>query len=304
MRKIAIMSAIVLSVVVVLAFSATAMAATVSPHGGYSTTTAGGNTDYCLTCHDVHEAQGDYVLMRKNTVTAVCGTCHGLFGATAGTGGAAGVVPNWGKADFTGADPTASGKSAYKVSMPTSMTTDQMDAVPGHSLGVMNGKSGVDPADPNGGADAIPGGSGTLKVMTSGLYNGTNRPAYASSYASTGGLYCASCHTPHGDFGQKIPGAKLLSSKPNHSATAITASQSADGERQFCLACHNLRASQAAVGPNHNHPDSVCLTCHGNEYAGAAGAVYDFPHSSSIKRMLTREPDTLCTSCHSASSLP
>src|SRR3972149_8153832 len=44
------------------------------PHGGYSV-----STDACLQCHDVHEAAGDYVLMRWSTVTNVCGTCHGIY---------------------------------------------------------------------------------------------------------------------------------------------------------------------------------------------------------------------------------
>lgn len=301
MKKIAILAAIILPAVLVLAFSATAMAQTVTPHGGYATTGSTGGTDYCLTCHDVHEAQGDYVLMRKATVTAVCGTCHGLFGATQGSGGAGGTVPAWGKTDFTGTDPTASNASAYKYDMSAMTTSAQLDAVPGHSLGVMiNGVSGVDPADPSNppGANDIPGGSSTLKVMSSGLYNGTDRPSAASGYTATGGLYCASCHTPHAAFGQFIAGSPNLSSKPNHSATAVT------DEKGLCLACHDLRASSAGTAAPHNHPDAYCLSCHGNEAGGTVGAVNDFPHSSAIKRILIKEPDMLCTGCHTSGSLP
>lgn len=309
LSKKAVLAAMALVGVVCLAFSATAAAQTVSPHGGYSTSTAAtGGTDYCLTCHDVHEAQGDYVLMRKATVTSVCNTCHGLFGATQGTGGSGGAVPVWsGKTNFTGTDPTASNKSAYKYDMSGMATPAQLDAVPGHSLGVMlNGISGVDPADPSNppGANDIPGGSSTLKVIQSdlyyynGLYNGIDRPLAASAYTSTGGLYCASCHTAHGNFGKMITGSPNLSSKPNHQTATVT------NEKAFCLACHNLRASSAGTSAPHNHPDSLCLTCHGNEASDVAGAVNDFPHSSVIKRILTKEPDMLCTGCHTSGSLP
>lgn len=120
------MIAFVLTIAFVLAFTATAFATTLT-HSGYNSW-----TDYCTACHDVHEAAGDYVLTREATVTAVCGTCHGLFGAPAPSG----VSWTSPKTNFTGADPTASTKTAYTVNM-SAMTATQMDAVPGHSLGVM-----------------------------------------------------------------------------------------------------------------------------------------------------------------------
>ena len=56
---------------------------------GRPTRLAAAKTDLCLSCHDVHNAQGDYVLMRESTVTAVCGTCHVVYGAATGT------TPSW-----------------------------------------------------------------------------------------------------------------------------------------------------------------------------------------------------------------
>ena len=44
------------------------------PHGGYSTA-----TDACLQCHDIHESASDYVLLRWETVTDTCGSCHYLY---------------------------------------------------------------------------------------------------------------------------------------------------------------------------------------------------------------------------------
>lgn len=52
---------------------------TVSPHGGYTTT-----TNKCKYCHAVHRATGAYMLTRADTRWEVCDYCHG-DGAGAGT---------------------------------------------------------------------------------------------------------------------------------------------------------------------------------------------------------------------------
>jgi len=279
MRKIAILAAVVLPVVFILAFAASAFAT--SPHTGY-----GAGTDFCVSCHDVHEASGDYVLTRQATVTALCGTCHGLFG------NAAPGAPNWGgnpPTDFTGTNPTASTLLAYKVNM-SAMSGAEMDAVAGHSLGVMYGGTVVR------NSDTIPGSSSTLKVMTSGQYGGISEGIYGSesvtTFTGTMGLYCASCHTPHSDFGQGIPATKMLSAKPNH----INDGSSAVDELTFCISCHDKRDN---VGAENNHPSSYCLTCHANK-AGES----DFPHTSSNYRILQMEPDALCVACHQTGTLP
>lgn len=278
MRKIAILAAIVLSVVFIMAFSATAFAA--SPHTGYA-----GTTDYCISCHDMHEASGDYVLTRESTVTGVCGTCHGLFGNAA----PAGVTWSGGApADMVGANPTASTLLAYKVNM-SALSGAQMDATPGHSLGVMYGGTVVRTSD------TVPGGSATLKVMTSGQYGGFNNGLYGSeatsTFTGTKGLYCASCHTPHAESGQLIAGTKLLSALPNHTMGAA-----ATDTIEFCISCHDKRDN---VGVENNHPSTYCLTCHANT-AGES----DFPHTSSTQKLLQMEPDALCILCHTAGTLP
>ncbi len=293
MRKITIMAAIVLSVVFMLAFSASAFA--VSPHTGY-----GASTDYCIQCHDIHEASGDYVLTRQATVTGVCGTCHGVFGAPAPAGLSWGANP---PADMAGTNPTSSVKLAYKVDM-TGMSAAQMEAVPGHSLGVMRGGLIVR------NLDSIPGSDATLKIMTSGQYPGSPAiPLYggeaATSKNGTKGLYCASCHTPHGEAGQLIPGSKLLSANPNHDWTNTVTTN----DQAFCTACHDKRDN---VGVEKNHPDSMCTFCHANETVDDGtgvripkpGAASDFPHSSTNTRILQAEPDDLCLICHSAGTLP
>ncbi len=284
MRKIAILAALVLSVAFILAFSATAFAQT-SPHTGY-----GATTDFCIACHDVHEASGDYVLTRESTVTAVCGTCHGLFGAAA-PGSVSWTSP---PTDMAGTDPTASTLLAYEVNMST-MTAAQMDAVPGHSLGVMYGGTTVRSSD------AIPGGSATLKVMTSGSYGEFNEGLYGgestTTFTGTQGLYCASCHTPHSEFGQQIAGSQLLSAYPNHTPDASLEPAATD-TLSFCIDCHDKRDN---VGAENNHPASYCLTCHAND---SGGANTDFPHTGANQRLLYDEPDALCVLCHTSGMLP
>lgn len=282
MRRIAILAAMVLPIVLILAFANVAFAQTVAPHSGYNAT-----TDYCISCHDMHEANGDYVLTRESTVTAVCGTCHGVFGAAAPAG------VNWSSApaNMAGTNPTASTLLAYKKNM-AGMNAAQMDAVPGHSLGAMYGGTAARTSD------AIPGGSATLKIMTSGQYGGFNIGLYGgtsvTTYTGTNGLYCASCHTPHGDSGQLIGATKLLSSKPNHDAGVA-----AVDELGFCIKCHDKRDN---VGVEKNHPSTYCLTCHANESGGLGQQ--DFPHTSDNQRLLQLEPDGLCVLCHVAGTLP
>ncbi len=287
MRRIAILAALVLSVAFILAFSATAFAT--SPHTGYA-----GTTDFCIACHDVHEASGDYVLTREATVTAVCSTCHGVFGATAPT------TVSWSSAptNFSGSDPTTSVLLAYEVDMST-MTAGQMNAVPGHSLGVMAGGLVVNSSD------AIPGGSATLKVLTSGQYGEFNDALYngeaASSKTGTAGLYCASCHTPHSEFGQQIASTQLLSAFPNHegqSDAALPGYNPATDTLSFCIRCHDKRDNG---GAEENHPASYCLTCHANDSGGANA---DFPHTGANARLLYQEPDALCVLCHTTGNLP
>lgn len=290
MRKIAILAAVVLPVVFVLAFAASAFA--VSPHTGYGA----GGTDFCISCHDIHEASGDYVLTRQATVTALCGTCHGIFGNPAPAD-----PPNWGgnnPTDFAGTNPTTSTLLAYKVNM-APMTAAQMDAVPGHSLGVMYGGTVVR------NLDTMPGSSATLKVMTTGQYGGPTEGLYGgtsvTTFNGTKGLYCASCHTPHAEWGQAIVGTpKMLSALPNHGTidpvTGLQTATPAVDELSFCISCHDKRDN---VGAENNHPSSYCLTCHAN----AAGDT-DFPHTGTNYRILQMPPDALCVACHQSGTLP
>ena len=313
MRKITILAASAMVIALLLVVAPAAFAG-ISPHGGYSVgaSAAADRTDFCLTCHDVHQAAGDYVLMRDPTVTETCATCHALYGGTADnkwTGGASAI---WDGATQA----TVSQYAAY----------ENVSAVSGHRLGVaLNGVPGLVSA-------TIPGSnSGSfLKVIESTKYYPTSHDGAdghgiysresVTGFAATKGLYCASCHTPHGsivgvdamvqatdgsctagtdgkddapgpgswgnnqlvtsDCGsahpKRVAANRLLTNKPNHIDTSVTTYNG------FCIACHD---KQDDVSWNQRFgysqpPGPACLAL------GAGGSLT--PAASKVSSHFTR----------------
>ncbi len=154
----------------------------VSPHGGYSST-----SNFCLQCHQIHDAAGAYALLWKSSVTSTCRTCHGYMG-TAPTGTRNPIGP--------GTIGTASVRTVYDVTAPGSE----------HGIGAANppGDSGIEITQ----ADWSYGwrfGGGPPPV------DATTPAGPGTASATGGGLYCASCHTPHGEYGQAINTKKVWS---------------------------------------------------------------------------------------------
>jgi len=209
------------------------------PHGGYSSA-----TDSCLQCHEIHTATGDYVLMRENTVTDVCATCHPLY-QRAATGA-------YDPESFEGAliGEEAPDLAAYKVPYAERFTHA------GHPLGT--------------GRDEIPGGS---QVVTAIQYLGYPATVSALEFEATNGLYCASCHTPHGSFGEPMEiGVALLKSRPNHVEDGVQVDRWPRDGGLWCGACHDryLDTEEHKGGPAKG-----CMRgygCHDNR-------VEDFPHT-------------------------
>ena len=136
----------------------------VAPHGGYDST-----TNMCLQCHDVHDATGNYVLMEEASVGAVCNTCHT----------ASGTVPDGGPGG--GTTGTASSRAVYDTGSPSSGHTLGTPSIDGNSIT----QSDWSYPGPPSGDSVTQAGPGTFSDVQ-------------------GGLYCASCHTPHGTFGQVV----------------------------------------------------------------------------------------------------
>lgn len=263
MRKIAILAASIMVIAVMLAVASTALAAV--PHGSYGTGNATGTnqTDLCLTCHDVHNAAGDYVLMRESTVTAVCGTCHVVYGD------ATGAVPSWTEPPCTRATgDTSSGCTtdlntrSPEAGVSPSAAYKNLTPISGHRLGM--------------GTDAIPASSSTLKVIRSADYEEGEIYDHnlASSLGATNGLYCASCHTPHGSLtgrdtdGDTYADIATPSATWNTSGTAITSEffsgdQLVDDDSPGGVQPLHRHAAYPqwllSSNPNHNSPRSAAV---------------------------------------------
>jgi predicted CXXCH cytochrome family protein len=284
MRKSALaVVALAMLGVVLLAAPALAADGNTIPHGGYSTA-----TDACLQCHDIHESAGDYVLMRGATMTATCATCHSIY-----------LADPTGAYDpgYSGTEATVSTKRAYVVDSALA------ESHAGHRLGLGTGTyvfaDGI-----TGDGSYIPGGTQALTAIRYLAYPDTDS---ALAYTATDGLSCASCHAPHGTFGNVIAtsvSTAILSSKPNHGAQ-VTITNWIDEGGTWCGACHDKRTPGVDLeGATHyNHPSEACLTCHGDAL-DPADPTPDFPHTGENQDLLTLEPDALCLQCHISGQLP
>ncbi len=175
-----------------------------SPHGGFSATTA-----FCLQCHNIHGDNGEYALMYKTNVTDTCNTCHGLYGgAPTGARTPVGVPPK--------TPGTASSRSAYDVAAPAS----------GHAIGTANAPV---PDDAVTITQSDWSYSWTTKI-NAGTYPDATTPAGPGTASDlSGGLYCASCHTPHGTWGQAVNTKKLWSADETGSSSTSTLKNWAEG---------------------------------------------------------------------------
>lgn len=339
-------------------------AGTVTPHGGYAST-----SNFCLQCHDVHDAAGAYALMYKASVTSTCATCHGIGPADTPDGTHDPIGP--------GTIGTASVRTAYDTPSPASTHYIGSTSVPGESTTIT--EAGWTSAWRSTGVPAVD----------------STTPAGPGTASDTGGgLYCASCHTPHGEQGAAVNtrwlwvsdatgaiptltkyawaegspiwfgsvrqvlhkdtdptatdpepsvwevcgntsitvvpagidtwdnagtatackyaqindaegnlsslyGYKLLSAYPNHTYSqpkSYSTDKYNHDQPLWCGSCHPSRVDSEfpGAGGYHNHPTG-CSTCHGNP---ADGTSADFPHTSTMGKLLTRYPDALCVSCH------
>lgn len=170
--------------------------ANISPHGGYSS-----STNYCLQCHSMHNA-GETALLAAQSTTATCQTCHSLFGQPAtgrrNSNALVGATLTMGTAATRTAYDLANAPAAHTIGTYSSPIPDNTVITAAewayHSL---------EDRGPNGPPATEPAGPG-------------------SATASTGGLYCGSCHTPHGQWGQLINSRFLRTQADEDAAGAAT----------------------------------------------------------------------------------
>ncbi|KKL88134.1 hypothetical protein LCGC14_1927730, partial [marine sediment metagenome] len=264
------------------------------PHGGYDV-----STDACLQCHDVHESSGDYVLLRFRTVTDTCGSCHYLYKASpmalparAGNNpvqaGGADHSPRGINGEYNNAPADEDNDVAYSpgydgfvapaigaggnavVGPGSPYAAYEYDRTlgefPGGEHNLQRGTGSTwsynDNPDVYKTSDYIPGGNSRLTAIKRADYPNTEN---VINFTALQGLYCASCHTPHGNFGQQLfmtpvgsatptvlANSKILSGKPNHvrkNVPAITIDNTwASGGGKWCAECHDRRL-EGAVDP-------------------------------------------------------
>lgn len=166
---------------------ATTVGGQVSPHGGYSST-----TEFCIQCHSVHDGS-TYALLAEANVTDTCATCHSLFGEPA-----------------TGRyNPGLPGKTPGTVSLRSAYDYDATNRAQ-HQVGAtsipFSDMSGITEAGWAYGGFAYPVSTGTQAPDVPGTSTkwASDEAAGAGTSGAGGGLYCGSCHTPHGEFGQLV----------------------------------------------------------------------------------------------------
>ena len=101
-------------------------------------------------------------------------------------------------------------------------------------------------------------------------------------------------------------GYKLLSAYPNHSwaqgPESWAMSNHSHDVARWCGRCHNQAVDEAidATSTYHAHPTG-CTSCHGNPNDMSS---FDFPHTSTMGKLLKDYPDALCINCHTSGALP
>jgi len=286
------------------------IAGQVAPHSGYSST-----TDYCLQCHKVHFAPDPgYALLANSSVTSTCKTCHALFG-----GSATGAI----NPGFPGTEGTASLRSAYDLTSPTADHAVGSSTVPYSTLATITDANWV-----YGGFGADVNGASTKWTTADAAGAGT-----ASDLG--GGLYCGSCHTPHGDFGQVINSRYFRTTANSASLTSVQVwqndaaymsgttvkylHQGTDGVWEGCTAtggggtCADLTATDSegqtvylygykllSAYPNHSWtqgPESWGLDSYSHDQARWCGRCHDKALPSLFGGTFHSHP-TGCTACH------
>ncbi len=288
-----------------------------SPHGGFSA-----STDFCLQCHAVHDAPGDYALMALESVEAVCATCHTLGFIT---GSPTGELPGWSPSAPSG---TASDRAVYTSNLgnghaPGSSISPDKAQIYHYDGRTTNSElagslscgnchtphgdfgqliNNWNPASDEG--LGIPAGyRGALLYLDWEGTEGAWHWCADSAEVVPGDGVGATCgyavlEDSDGDgFDSYAYGYKLLTRNPNYQyANAALTWDGRDGSDEWCASCHEPRLDSDT---HNNHPR--CTRCHGNP---ADGTSFDYPHTSTKAYLLVDIPDALCVSCHRQGRLP
>ncbi len=306
------------SLVFILLFliGGTVVFAAMGPHGGYSAT-----TDYCLACHDVHEAGTSFKLLFASTVQATCEACHdGTYARKV-----------YGTVSPVGAD-----HDNFEVTQWVPGTTSTADY-----YGYFTCASCHTPHDSNavnpfyGDTNAITQTYAATRTLPAQSYYGNEtttskllkrnpNPTNALSYANYGGGWCSDCHNNRHN-------GTSVNNHPVDTATYYydyvsfwnpTLSTNDTTRLGGSNYGYIMRVTQTA-----DEPDPICQQCHedSREVTGWDTGSYvnptfsvttvgyfatdnpqykDFPHETVRPSFKVESGDDLCLNCHPTSQLP
>lgn len=326
MKKILI---IAIALIFVLALSGVALA--LGPHGGYVDT-----TNYCASCHDVHDAKGPSdsafgnVLLQWTTVFGACQYCHD---GTAGQDGAGinvwNVINNNGGTIQARHRPTATVATLYGWTNPTGTTGMGLNAdttltcTSCHS--VHDAPSRVITNNFSSDVTITASSHLLLRDPANNGYSGATVTYY-------GAWWCADCHVNRHD-GTDLAG---MNNHPINANTTMTyagynGSAFVAGSQAAGLNRSNVNFKMQPVpGATGARTDPICMHCHEDardvETVFTAPTVtvgmssptasaywtptatnprfFAFPHESTNLDFRIETADDLCLNCHATASLP
>lgn len=304
------------------------------PHGGFADT-----TDYCGSCHDVHEARDAVRLLIGPTIFETCNTCHDLsFSGTGGSSGGGGVygairarglvvgsrhnVVGYNNTDTVPSD----GSKSYEA---TSL-------IPGATASLDETLSCGSCHTPHGNTDMAAYLGHRWRMNSYGTTISSNKilrddvgGAPRGTYAVYGADWCAGCHD------RRHSGTKGVAGVNNHpvdqtDAPYLDPSMSAGGLAWPETATADGTLPARIAGWSREATDGwapMCQQCHNNTMDAESpwqvtkgvhmgpgvtdGRVATdnprfqlFPHETMNRSFLVETGDDLCLNCHSTAGLP
>lgn len=254
----------------------------VNPHGGFTS-----DTDYCLSCHTLHVAEGSPILGSTNS-RSLCLSCHDgsasaynvveEYAAGLGSSHALGETLDCANCHTAHRGPAEGNPASFEVTGSVAVTGSEV-------CGACHGT-----------------GSALLGGNLAGAISGTphDAAAPADSLASIG---CRACHEPHASAN-----ASLVRTEVAVGAGVVEVSSA----RQVCLACHasaTTAYSSAAVASAAKHysvTDSTkaLVSFPGGEQDASGCTGCHEPHGTGSGPSYTRlSGRALCEQCHDAAGL-
>ncbi len=250
-------------------------ASATNPHGGYSS-----QTQLCVSCHEVHGAQGEQHLFRRPTERETCYQCHN------GTGARTDIQADFGEATLGTSTrvswhPLPASRDGIQLLCADCHTPHKLMSEDTALLSVFvdGGRLYSPPGSPIGNAFCYachgPGSVLPTPLGDHSSFEGSAHDTGRLAPRSGSGIKCLSCHAPHG-------------SDYAYLATAP--------EEQLCLSCHQRGDPNTSGGSN----PALAFTSRANDYSTSDGTpIRIFHHPIDAAEQEGGARSVECASCHS-----